>query len=366
VAQNWQLLRTMFPGRLTMRRVGSIFGLTVATCLAGCQLGEPPATSYVARPVPDAPAIDSRALLRASLTCIMAPILHDMAKVPGDPSTAFDAEATSCFKAARAAQIRPVRLYRLDADAMQEVRRVIAQNRGDSYAARDIDEMLSVYDMSIAAVAEGRRAHALLARKAPDLTSDDIDKIRAHHLVVALDDFGRKSEGPIGVDARAVAALIAANDFLLVSRVRPAQRPFAAEPLFCMFFGAEFVSERPDAAPAPWPDYVSAAARAIEPSSPSSAGGIVDPWAGTEGSSARPAVGGGPGAADELAQEGAIDPRTGLRAVTSLVSAHLQSLAQRLPDGEIRSALERTIGHYVAFDVDEALSPVSELASTPH
>jgi hypothetical protein len=129
--------------------------------------------------------------------------------------------------------------------------------------------------------------------------------------------------------------------------VRPAQRPFAAEPMFTMFFGTEFLSDGPNTAPAPWPEYVSAAARAIEPppatTAPSSAEGIVDPWAGSEGA----AVGGGPVALDDHAS---------LRAVTSLVSAHLQSLAQQLPEGEIRSAIERTIGHLVAFDVDAALS----------
>ena len=51
------------------------------------------------------------------------------------------------------------------------------------------------------------------------------------------------------------------------------------------------------------------------------------------------------------------DAHASLRAVTSLVSAHLQSLAQQLPEGEIRSAIERTIGHFVAFDVEAALSP---------
>jgi hypothetical protein len=38
----------------------------------------------------------------------------------------------------------------------------------------------------------------------------------------------------------------------------------------------------------------------------------------------------------------------------------MQSLAQQLPEGEIRSALERTIGHFVAFDVEAALAPTPE------
>ena len=164
----------------------------------------------------------------------------------------------------------------------------------------------------------------------------------------------------MGVEARAIAALIVANDFLLVSHVRPSQRPFAAEPLFTMFFGTEFLSERADTAPAPWPDYVSAAARAIEPPAKTTEAktteakttdvALVDPWPEVhEGADPVAAVGGGPSAP-------APDEHASLRAVTSLVSAHLQSLAQQLPEGEIRSAIERTIGHLVAFDVEAALA----------
>jgi hypothetical protein len=321
-----------------MRRVASILGLTFATCLLGCELGRAPTAPKV-REVSETP-LDSRALLRASLTCMMAPILHDSWRSADDQSStpsgvsqalAFDAEATSCFNAARAIEVRPVRLYRLDSDATFEVRRAIAQNRGDVYSSREVNEMMSVFDLGLAAVAEGRHAHAVLARKAPDLSTDDVDQIRAHRMVVALDDFGRTADSAMGVEARAIAALIVANDFLLVSHVRAAQRPFAAEPLFTMFFGSEFLSDRPDTAPAPWPEYVSAAARAIEPPPDT------------------PAIGGGPSAPDEQAS---------LRAVTSLVSAHLQSLAQQLPEGEIRSSIERTIGHYIAFDVEAALAPV--------
>ncbi len=331
-----------------MGRLGSIFGLTIATCLLGCELGKPPAPPKIRR-VAETP-IDSRALLRASLTCMMAPILHDSWQRADDTSSAFDAEATSCFAAARAVEVRPVRLYRLDTDATFEVRRVILQNRGAVYSTREVNEMVSVFDLGLAAVAEGRHAHSVLARKAPDLQTDDVDKIRAHRMVVALDDFGRTSDSAMGVEARAIAALIVANDFLLVSHVRPAQRPFAAEPLFTMFFGSEFLSERADTAPAPWPDYVAAAARAIEPPAPSTAStdvALVDPWADVHDGADPPAVGGGPSVPDEHA---------GLRAVTSVVSAHLQSLAQQLPEGEIRSAIERTIGHFVAFDVEAALA----------
>ena len=280
----------------------------------------------------------------------MAPILHDGWRTADDLTSAFDAEATSCFNAARAVEVRPVRLYRLDTDATFEVRRAIVQNRGDAYSSREVNEMTSVFDLGLAAVAEGRHAHSVLARKAPDLSTDDVDAIRAHGMVVALDDFGRTTDSAIGVEARAIAALIVANDFLLVSHVRPAQRPFAAEPLFTMFFGTEFLSDRPDSAPAPWPEYVDAAARAIEPPpAPKAALAdevLVDPWATVQDSAGPAAVGGGPSAPDEHAS---------LRAVTSLVSAHLQSLAQQLPEGDIRSAIERTIGHFVAFDVEAAL-----------
>src|SRR5260221_3997025 len=234
-----------------MRRLGLIFGLIIATCLLGCELGRAPATPKV-RAVVQTP-LDSRALLRASLTCMMAPILHDSWRAADDLTSAFDAEATSCFNAARAVEVRPVRLYRLDTDATFEVRRVIVQNRGDAYSSREVNEMTSVFDLGLAAVAEGRHAHSVLARKAPDLSTDDVDAIRAHRMVVALDDFGRTTDSAMGVEARAIAALIVANDFLLVSHVRPAQRPFAAQPLFTMFFGSQFLSDLADSAPAPCP-----------------------------------------------------------------------------------------------------------------
>jgi hypothetical protein len=334
-----------------MRRVGSIFGLTIATCLLGCAMGKPVGAPKVVRQVPENP-IDSRALLRSALTCIIAPILHDTWRTAEDQSSAFDAEATSCFKAARAVEVRPVRLYRLDSDVTLEVRRVIAQNRGDVYSSREVNEMISVYDLGLAAVAEGRHAHAALARKAPELATDDVDKIRAHKMVIALDDWGRTADSAMGVEARAIAALIVANDFLLVSHVKPAQRPFAAEPLFTLFFGAEFLSDRPDSAPAPWPEYVAAAARAIEPPTSTAAPELVDPW---------PTVQDGAGSVTANTP----DEHSSLRAVTSHVSAHLQSLAQQLPEGEIRSALERTIGHLVAFDVEAALGPLEEPGEHP-
>jgi hypothetical protein len=289
---------------------------------------------------------------------MLAPILHDAWRTAEDQSSAFDAEATSCFKAARAVEVRPVRLYRLDSDVTAEVRRVIAQNRGGVYSAREVNEMISVFDMGLAAVAEGRHAHAALARKAPDLAIDDIDKIRAHRSVVALDDFGRTSDSAMGVEARAIAALIVANDFLLVSHVKPSQRCFAAEPLFTMFFGTEFLSERADSPPAPWPDYVTAAARAIEaPPATATApsdGVLVDPWANEHDGAPSSTANSTSGSAQSAAP---VDDHASLRAVTSHVSAHLQSLAQQLPQGEIRSAIERTIGHFIAFDVEAALSP---------
>ena len=146
-----------------------LFGLMIATCVLGCELGKPPtaAAPKVVRRVAETP-IDSRALLRASLTCMMAPILHDSWQRADDTTSAFDAEATSCFAAARAVEVRPVRLYRLDADATLEVRRVILQNRGDVYSSTEVNEMISVFDLGLAAVAEGRHAHSVLARKAPD------------------------------------------------------------------------------------------------------------------------------------------------------------------------------------------------------
>ena len=85
-----------------MRRLGSIFGLMIATCVLGCELGRPPIAPKIRQAAE--PPIDSRALLRCALTCMMAPILHDAWQRADDSSSAFDAEATSCFAAARASR----------------------------------------------------------------------------------------------------------------------------------------------------------------------------------------------------------------------------------------------------------------------
>jgi hypothetical protein len=101
-----------------------------------------------------------------------------------------------------------------------------------------------------------------------------------------------------------------------------------AEPLFAMMFGPEFVSESPDEPTAPWGAYVAAAARAVTDHS--------EPTA----------IGGGPPTPD----------RRDLDVVTKGVSREMIALAERLPSGQLRDAVERTARELATFDVDEVVA----------
>jgi hypothetical protein len=336
-----------------MRSAASIFGLMIVTSLLGCELNQvPPAPTFIAPFVPFESAPDARELLRAATDCMLTSVYYHPPSGASYESVASGSEAMSCIKAGHAIHIRPVRLYRLDADAIFEVRRAITQSPGTAYSPRQMTEMVSFFDKAVAAIAEGKRAHSALIREAPDLGRAAVDKVRAHAMIVGLDDFGRGTGTLAGVEARAVAMLIAGNNFLYLARVRTAQRPFAAEPLFTMMFGSEFLSNSADEAPASWADYVGAAARAAEqpPAQPQELApedALVDPWATVQNGSARPAVGGGPSDQDE---------RATLRAVTGAVEVELRSLSDQLPAGDLRSAVERTISHFAALDVEAVIS----------
>src|SRR5262249_52314872 len=124
-------------------------------------------------------------------------------------------------------------------------------------------DMLALFDQSLAAIMEARRARTALLHGAPHPSTEAVDKIRARTLVVKLDDYGQRLGGGAGTEAKAVARVVAANAFLQVSRGDAIVRPYVAEPLFTMMFGSEFLSESPDEPPASWSEYVAAAARAI-------------------------------------------------------------------------------------------------------
>ena len=130
--------------------------------------------------------------------------------------------------------------------------------------AADRAPFVALFEKTVAAVSEGRRASAALLRDPVAVDAGAIDSLRAHEMVVALDDFGRKTGGDMGAYARTVAMLVAANNFLLVGRVPAAQRPFAAEPLLTMMLGSEFLSYGSDEPTVTWAEYIGAAGRSIE------------------------------------------------------------------------------------------------------
>jgi hypothetical protein len=285
--------------------------------------------------------MESHALVLAALDCVMAPVVYaapPWASNDAEVAT-FGPEASSCVSAARAAHVGSARLYRVDSDALLDMRHAI--RRGDpGTPSRDPIDMLALFDQSLAAVMEARRARTALVREAPRPSPQAVDKIRARALVVKLDDFGRRRGGELGNEARAVARVVAANAFLQVARVDARVRPYVAEPLFTVMFGSEFLSESPHEPQASWNEYVAAAARAV----PGSTERVA---AETEaGGAPRAAVGGGP----------VDDPRRDLRAVADAAATDLRSLAASLPAGNLRGALERTVENLRAFDVESAVS----------
>ncbi|HKQ68886.1 MAG TPA: hypothetical protein VJT73_06090 [Polyangiaceae bacterium] len=336
-----------------MRSACSLIGpiAIFVTSSLGCALGGF-RRSFPPPPPPDLPSedeasIDTRALVLAAMNCWLAPaVYHAPPWAPEEEvSAAFGPETGSCTAAAQAVHVRPLRLYRLDADATFEIRRRVTRTPSIETSPREVSELLSFLDKGLAAIAEGRHAYAEIMRAGAGV-SPSIDKLRAHRAVAELDDFGRMTEGLIGVQARSVAMVVLANNFLQIARVDEAVRPFAAEPLFTTLFGAEFLSDKGSTEPpARWNEYVAAAARSIEV-----------PAALSGHDLAAPSVGGGP-------RE--FDGRESLRAVTSLVGAQMRALAQQLPAGDISSDVERTIARYATFDVGAAVSQSVAAAAAP-
>jgi hypothetical protein len=274
----------------------------------------------------------------------MAPVVYDAPPWASndDEVKTFGPEASSCLKAARAAHVGSARLYRVDSDALLDVRGAIRGARPGAPVTRESLDMLALFDQSLAAIMEARRARTALVREAPHPSPEAVDKIRARAMLVKLDDYGHKRSDAIGIEAKAIARVVAANAFMQISRVEPLVRPYVAEPLFTTLFGSEFLSESPDEPPATWRDYLAAAARAI----PRASNGAVAEATGQEADSGRKAVGGGP----------VEDERGDLRAVAGAAAADLRSLAAKLAPGNLRVALERTAANLTAFDIDSAVS----------
>jgi hypothetical protein len=317
----------------------SILSVLIAAAAVSCapRADGPPARGIRA---PRRPATNAHELVLAALDCVMAPVVYGAPPWASndDEVATFGPEAASCVKAARAARVGSARLYRVDSDALLDLRAAI--RRGYTSASSDSVDMLALFDQSLAAIMEARRARTALVREAPHPSPEAVDKIRARALVVKLDDFGRRRNDALGIEASAVARVVAANAFLQVARVDPLVRPYVAEPLFTVMFGSEFLSDSPDEPPATWRDYLAAAARAI----PSNDAVAERKGAGAEAGGK--AIGGGP-ASDESGD---------LRAVAGAAATDLRSLAAKLAPGNLRAALERTAANLVAFDVESAVS----------
>src|SRR5439155_23815569 len=145
-------------------------------------------------------------------------------------------DGTSGETAARAARIGSARLYRVDADALLDVREAI---RLGGAATRDPRDMIALFDESLGAVMEARRARTALEHGASGPSPEAIEKIRSHARLAKLDEFGAKKGGPTGVEARAVARLLAANGFLKAARAREPVRRYATEPLVILLFAPQ-------------------------------------------------------------------------------------------------------------------------------
>jgi hypothetical protein len=286
--------------------------------------------------------MDRHALVLNALDCIMAPVVYDTPPwAANDPEMeSYGPDTASCTTAARAIGVRPARLYRMSPDVLFDLRHAIARSPAGSQAAGTSTD-LSLFDQSVAAILEARRARAAIVREAPHPSPEAVDKIRARQMVAKLDDFGRQA-GASGVEARAVAMVVAANGFLQIARVRPEVRPYVAEPLFSMMFGSEFLSESPDEPPASWTNYLAAAARAVPPRASTRVAERTDEAADDR----RPAVGGGPR-----------DARLGdLGVVTRAVAVDMRSLAAEVGPGRLRVALERTLDQLATLEIDSAPS----------
>jgi hypothetical protein len=330
---------------LPLKNRTSILSVLFATAAISCAPRADVPSAPAAR-APQRKPVDSHALVLAALDCVMAPVVYDAPPwASNDEQVAsYGPEAASCTKAAQAAHVGSARIYRVDSDALLDLRHAI--RRGSAGPSRDPADMLALFDQSLAAIMEARRARTALVKGAPHPSTEAVEKIRARTLVVKLDDYGQRRGGPLGTEAKAVARVIAANAFLQVARVDALVRPYVAEPLFTILFGSEFLSESPDEPPASWSEYVAAAARAI-PGRPGDQ--IADIGDTASDGAAQKAIGGGP----------VENERGDLRAVADAAAADLRSLATNLPSGTLHGAVERTVAKLVAFDVESAATPTA-------
>ncbi len=307
---------------------------SVALALSCQPLEDVPTAPRAPQPLRE--TVQAHALVLAAVDCMMAPVVYGAPPWASNDEeiVTFGPESSSCMTAAAAAGVGSARLYRVDKDALLDLRRAI-RRAPPSAPPFDSFDMVSLFDEELAAVMEARRARAALPREDSRLSKEAVEKIRAGAMAARLDDFGKKIGGSIGLEARAVARLVTANRFLQVARVPAEVRPYVAEPLFVVMFGSDFLSESPDRRTASWTGYVAAAARRAVARTPEEK---LD-----DGSAVR-AIGGGP----------RDDPERDLRKVTHAIAADLGSLAQELTPGKLRSALERTADDLVELDVESA------------
>jgi hypothetical protein len=312
----------------------SLWG-TFLGCLAlSCSPRAVDPTSSRATAGPDT-APDAHALVVDSLDCVLGPVVYDAPpwQKPNESAAPFGPESPSCVRAARAIHVRPWRLYRHAPDVMVDLRHEVARDTG----AHPADgPLLSLLDHGMAAALEAREARVTLAREAPNLSPVAVNKVRARAMVARLDDFGRSHPTSVGAEARAIAMAIAASDFVQAGRLKPAQRPYAAEPLFTIMFGSEFSSWSPDEPAAGWSDYVAAAARMSPRGS--------DRVAALDNDSEPPAIGGGPS-----------DDVQNLQTVADAAAADLRKIAAKVRSGPLRAQIERAVRDLESSEIAQDL-----------
>jgi hypothetical protein len=311
----------------------------VGTALSCAPTGQPVAPSSAARES----VLDRHTLVLAALDCMTAPLVYDTPPwAASDPEMdSYGPDTSSCTTAGRAIGVRPARLYRMSPDVLFDLRHEIARSPAGLQPPGSSTDLLSFFDQSVAAILEARRAQAALVGEPLQASPEAVGKIRAGQMVARLDEFGQRA-GASGLEARAVAMLIAANRFRQIARVPAEVRPYVAEPLFSMMFGSEFRSEPPSEPPASWTNYLAAAAHAVSRRPSFRVAERLDEPADAR----RPAMGGGPR-----------DARVGdLGVVSRAVAADVSSLATAVAPGRLRFALERTVDRLAMLDVDRAAS----------
>jgi len=311
-----------------VRKTTLILALPVALWALSCTplADVPPAPAI---PTPDESVTDGHALALTAIDCVMAPVVYDTPPwaTSDEEVASFGPEAASCTSTARVVHVGSARLYRLDRDALLDLRHAIRRSPAGAPPTREAVDALSLFDHGVGAVMEGRRARTALVRETLNPSPEVIEKIRSREMLVKLDDFGREKGGTTGVEARAIAMLVATKSFLQVARVHRPVRPYVAEPLFAMMFGSEFLPQSSYGAPGSWTDYIAAAARTLPERSAS-------------------AIGGGP-----IESE-----RRNLVTVTNAVAREMSRVEVELAPGPLRAAVGRTVRELGTLDVESALS----------